>query len=179
MPINIKDADREKLKIILKEEGKWDAYWQKRQEGKAEGLDTEQAHSKAMEHIICNGAVGKKVIPMDGSITGTISKEEQELLKELGGESKNAREIIEWIYNHLGMEEVSPLDAPTPGAYYHLKRIQVDPDLQSEFFKNIWPKILPKADMMDEMMARMSDDGGKTFGVIDQVLAALSTAVKG
>jgi hypothetical protein len=140
-----------------------------------EGLSLKEAHAKALESAQADGSDGKKKSQTENS-DGSFTKEEQELFDSLnnGKKKANIREIIEWIYNNIGNSNVNPLSAPSQGAYCHLRKIQADPILNAEFYKTIWPKIMPKADMMEEMIKRFNDDGGSEIGVIDKILAAIN-----
>jgi hypothetical protein len=174
--INI-DDNQSRLKSLLKDEQQWGKYWKVYKIAKNEGVSSEKAQARAMEHILAENFSAKASLNSVAGQehAGDLTLEELEVLNDLAdGKNKNARDVIDWIYNNMGNKNVSPSCAPTIGAYSHLKKIQADPVLQAEFYKNIWPKILPKTDVMDELMARLSDDGTKVFNVIDKALEALS-----
>lgn len=63
----------------------------------------------------------------------------------------NPRTDIIWVYNNLDNLAVTIDDAPSTGAYYYLTSIRSDPDLRTDFYKSVFPKVLPtKADSAKE-----------------------------
>jgi hypothetical protein len=80
------------------------------------------------------------------------------------------RGIIQWVFEHLDLE-VEPEDAPSSGAWSLLNSIRANDQLRLEFFKTIWPKLLPTKNQF-EAAERFQDDGRETFEIIDKVMRA-------
>lgn len=168
------DNSRERVRALLKDPAKWVRYCQLNNQYRKDGLSMSDAHKRALSEVENSEPVSVPGKISSSNNYGEVTMEEKQALDGLNdGKNRNHREVIEWIYNNIGVKDVSLADAPTVGAYSHLKMIQADPILKAEFYKSIWIKILPKNDMMEEFMARMNDDGTKVFGVIDKALEAV------
>jgi hypothetical protein len=74
-------------------------------------------------------------------------------------------EIVRWIYDHIGIKDVKPSDAPNPGAYQHLITIQSDKtgDSLTDFYKTIWPRTFTKDDGKE---SKYNDDGRTVIELI-------------
>jgi len=175
MPEIIVDNSREKMKSLLKDSAKWVEYCKLNNQYRKEGLGMKESHDKALKQIQVSAIPEKSKGSAGNPNIGSISLEEKRLIEELSdGKKKNINESIEWIYENMGVEDISPADAPSIGAYTHLKKIQMDPVLQSEFYKSVWIKTLVKNDAMEELRERLSDDGTKIYNTIDRALEAIS-----
>jgi hypothetical protein len=64
--------------------------------------------------------------------------------------------IIEWVFNNIGRKDVKPSEAPWPGAYAYLCRVQDNADSMDDFYKTVWPKTFSK-DQTKE--TKYNDDG--------------------
>jgi hypothetical protein len=78
-------------------------------------------------------------------------------------EAVDTLDIIRWIYDNIGVKDVRPSDAPTPGAYQHLMTVRNDGDALTDFYKTIWPKTFTKDDGKD---AKYNDDGRAVIELI-------------
>ena len=181
MPEIIIDNDKAETKRFLKNKDHWIKYCQLNQQYKRDGMTIREAHQKAITEA--RSFFAEKEKPNDSVASemqaqiGDVTNEEKELFNELSdGKSGNLRDAIEWIYNNIGVKDVSPAEAPSIGAYSHLKKIQADPVLQSEFYKSVWIKILPKNDASEEYLARLNDNGHKVMNTIDLALEAIREA---
>lgn len=169
--------DVEETKRLLRDPKKWKVYCEINNRYRNLGYDIKDSHNMAIKEVVENYKTKEEEREAKDEMfiqAGDITAQEKMLLDSMGlGKSGNLRDDIEWIYNNIGYKEVSPADAPSIGAYSHLKKIQADPVLQSEFYKSVWIKILPKSDASEEYLARLNDDGTKVFNVIDRALEAL------
>jgi hypothetical protein len=80
--------------------------------------------------------------------------------------------IIEWVFNNIGRKDVKPDEAPWPGAYTYLLRIQSDADSMTDFYKTIWPKTFTKDQNKD---TKYNDDGRP----VAELIKRLQTEVSG
>lgn len=86
------------------------------------------------------------------------------------------RAVIQWIFDHIKDPAVVEKDAPAPGAWSFLQRIEQDGKLQSYFYTNMWAKIVPKA-TDDAASKRFSDDGRAVIELIEKVEEAARASV--
>lgn len=75
---------------------------------------------------------------------------------------------LTWIYNHIGVKDVKPGDAPSPGAYAHLLFIQQKDLNKVDFFTKVYPRIIPSKTQVENMTKR-HDDGRKHFELLDRL----------
>ena len=74
--------------------------------------------------------------------------------KPPGERRVTALEIIEWLYDNIGVADVEVTDAPTAGAWNHLLTLRANPTMLEDFYKNTWPRILPNKARITEEVAQ-------------------------
>lgn len=91
--------------------------------------------------------------------------------------SNDAREILRWVYEHLGDTEaqLAKLKPPSPGALAHLLELRASPDLKRDFYNTVYPKLLPSRSELNRA-ERMNDDGRTTLELIGRVAEACRRA---
>ena len=111
-------------------------------------------------------------VPLDGE-----SEVRSVLLADFEGKpDASARQILEWVFNNIDVAGLKPKDAPTSGAWSLLMRVRSVPDLAVDFYKQVWPKLLPTKAQL-EVEERLK--GGGTDELersLDRVEAALGSA---
>lgn len=165
------------MENFLKKEGVYTVYKDKFNAFEKAGFSPENAHIRALESTMQSIEFGKSNEDKEEDVTKKIkSKIDSEDGKSLDVGGTNSRKIIEWIYDNINKTDLSIDEAPSEGAYLHLLELQKDPELKREFFRTIWPKILPKATVMEELNKRMEDDGRTQFSLIERMLKACKAA---
>ena len=91
-----------------------------------------------------------------------------------GKPAADARSVVQWVFDNMDLSDVSVSDCPSAGAWSLLMACRVSRDLKREFYRGIWPKLLPSRSHM-EMEARFRDDG-RQISIIDRVAAAARAA---
>jgi len=76
---------------------------------------------------------------------------------------------LTWIYNHIAVMDVKPEDAPSPGAFAHLKFIQKNQVNQVDFFTKVYPRIIPSKSQI-ETLNKFNDDGRSDIDLLDRLL---------
>ena len=91
--------------------------------------------------------------------------------------SNDAREILRWVYEHLGDTEaqLAKPKPPSPGALAHLLELRASPDLKRDFYNTVYPKLLPSRSELNRA-ERMNDDGRTTLELIGRVAEACRRA---
>jgi len=77
---------------------------------------------------------------------------------------------INWIYNHLGVGDVKPEDAPSPGAWAHLQYHRSSAEAMAEFFTKVYPRLIPSKSVIQKMEDKSHDDGRTTFSLLNRLL---------
>jgi len=90
----------------------------------------------------------------------------------------DARVIVQWVFENMRVQDVKPEDAPCGGAWALLMECRGDAGIRQDFYKSIWPKLLPtKQQIQTESLS--ADDGHEiTLDLIDRVKAARDKADK-
>lgn len=101
--------------------------------------------------------------PKEGKLKGTLKKS-----LFAGRGMAAAKEIIEWVFENLYIEDVTPADAPCAGAWGWRLELKAARVMRQDFFRNIWPRLLPSKAEQD-MEARYADDGRR----LDERIAGL------
>ena len=81
--------------------------------------------------------------------------------------TRDMREVVEWVFDNLDLSDVTPADAPSPGAWAFREQLRQYPLLRIEFYKTIWPRFLSKVDEGDG--GRLNDDGRDVLRTIAEV----------
>ena len=80
-------------------------------------------------------------------------------------------EAIQWVAENLEVEGAEK-NAIGPIALSLLKWAKESPSSRSEFFKNLWPKLLPSQKEIDNQ-ARYSDDGSTIIELAERILEGI------
>lgn len=76
--------------------------------------------------------------------------------------------VIDYVFNNMGFKDCKPEDAPCPGAYFYLKRLQENTDASNDFYKQVWTKTIPSKSVIEDARKR-NDDGRDTFELLDRI----------
>lgn len=76
---------------------------------------------------------------------------------------------MEFVFNHIGVDDVRPEDAPCPGAWSYLENVKADPELRKDFYSRVWPKLLKQVD--NDEHRRFEDDGRKIIDLAERLEA--------
>lgn len=75
---------------------------------------------------------------------------------------------LTWIYNNIAVRDVKPSDAPSPGAYAHLKFVQQNEENKVDFFTKVYPRIIPAKSQV-ENLSKFNDDNRATFDLLGRL----------
>ena len=116
---------------------------------------------------------GEPVPPSARGLPGPLSF--SVALSDFAGKTPaSAREVVQWVFDHMDISDVSVGSCPSSGAWSLLSACRSSKDLKREFYRQIWPKLLPTKSHL-EMEARYRDDG-RQLEIIDRVSAAAREA---
>ena len=161
---------REEIRARLKREGRWSDFVELRESLKADGVSPKDAWKQAIEkfQLLSQEQLNEK---QNKNNSGGIS------LAQFDSKTKvSARQVVEWVFDHIDVEDVTPEMAPSPGAWSFLQRVRKHPDLLKEFYRSIWSKMLPTKSEI-ESSRKFEDDGREQIKLIDKVERASRDAV--
>ena len=83
--------------------------------------------------------------------------------------NENPREALNWLYDNMLVEDVDPGTAPSSGIYAHLMFLRGNPAAMAEFYKAVWPKLLPTAKQMEQESRFRAMDENDTAMIQDLI----------
>ncbi len=166
---------KENFKQRLINEKRWDEFVAYREDLKAKGVSAKEAwvqgRAKFDQPIDIAGVPavdsgGGAVIPDRVSVQLDIFQNKP---------TASARQIVQWVFDSIDIEDCKPEDAPSAGAWSFLQRVRTYPDLLKEFYRSIWSRMLPNKSEI-EALEKFEDDGRDQIHLIDQILRAKDKA---
>lgn len=128
------------------------------------GLQNE-ALQEYLSHI--NTEAEEKKATVAGKGAGNI-RESVRLDQFTGKKEANPLEIVQWVFDHIDVDEATPDMAPSPGAWSLLVEVRANKSLKADFYKTIWAKTLPSRSQL-EIQEAFKDDGRRQIALIDQI----------
>lgn len=169
-----------KLENTIKEMGFFEEYEELRKKLRKDyNMDLNESRIKACDEIIKKAKVSlaskEPIKKLDKKIAKQLSTtvelhEASEFSKE---QSNNPVETFDWIYNNIGITDVDPKSAPSPGAYTHLMHIRKEESAQSDFYKLYTNKKFPSSSKWDELIDRMADDGRSVSTFVEKIISEI------
>ena len=152
----------------LKKEGRWDAYLDRLEELKGSGISDAKAGKQAKAEFApkLDFAPRAKAENPDGLYKSDFA----------GRPEVSARDVVMWIFDNILILDVAAEDAPSAGAWAYLMEIRTSPIIRSEFYRTVYPKLLPSKAQIDNE-ARYTDDGHKVLGLIERVRKASEESI--
>lgn len=95
--------------------------------------------------------------------------------EEFGGRSVPPRKVVQWVSENIVLMDVSPKDAPSPGAWALLRWVRSREQNECDFWKAVYPKILPSKTRMFEEGA----DGKGRFTESEERISSVLEEMKG
>lgn len=138
-------------------------------------LTVDEAHRTAVEEFRAHietgsqlekerAAVPRGTAPTKGLEGFLCSKDDFEDVEACG-----SVQSVAWVFDNLALRDLQPSDAPSPGAWGLVCWVRETPGNRTEFYRTIWPKLLPSRTQIDDG-ADWRDDGRKQLSEIDQIL---------
>ena len=150
------------LREKLKRTGYWDAYVEFREELKRQGHSPRDADKEARAKFSPLADAGPRDDSSDSAVCADVFA---------GRANVSARKVVQWVFNHIDVEDIGPEDAPSAGAWSLLARLRKYPDLLKEFYRTIWAKMLPTRSEI-EAREKFEDDGREQLDIIDKLARA-------
>jgi hypothetical protein len=168
------------IKEMLKQSGKWNLFVAQRQVYKACGLSAQEAMERAM--VDAGGDASAESYDEENATTTPVAMDEaggrfdQTVLVHFAEKRKaSPRVVVEWVFENMYTATVVPDDAPSPGAWGLLAACRRWPELQKEFFRSIYPRLLPTKSEIDRD-TKFTDDGTDIRELIARVKRATAVA---
>lgn len=146
---------RGRLEQRLQREGRWEAFTAYKEELKSTGLSGSEAYQRAVAEFA-------KPLPVEGG-AGLVPQ------AVFDGKTVPSRAAVEWVAKHLQVAELGPEDAPSGEAWSLLAWARSDAEAMRDFWKSVYPKILPSKAQIEADDATRGDDGRDLYDLISRV----------
>ena len=151
---------RGRMEARLAREGRLDAFNSRWRGLRAEGTDGSAAYRLAVKEFS---------VPLQ-SAEG-VGSEVAELVPKGTFEGKRApsRKAVEWVASHLETAGLEPGDAPSGESWSLLCWARGDSESRRDFWKAVYPRILPTKGQLEAEDAAKGDDGRDLRDLISRV----------
>jgi len=164
-----------KREELYKAEGVWKHFVKRREHYRGLFGTASLANKAAQAEIdtyLLKGSAGE-LVSLPAEDGGELEEEVGDFFHnraEFGedGEMNPVRDLT-WIYNNIAIRDVKPADAPSAGAYAHLKFIQKKDANMVDFFTKVYPRIIPSKSQI-ENLSKFNDDGREHTELLDRLL---------
>jgi len=152
------DAIRKQIQKL----GKWQAFKKRCKALRDEGLTPKDAWEQAAAEILAGQENESSPEQIEDDFCSI------DLDEFTDKPTASARKIVEWVFEHIRVKNVTPDMAPSPGAYSLLLDIRNNPGLRNEFIYKVWAKLLPtRAEI--ESSRKFEDDGRTQIQILDRI----------
>ena len=164
---------KKQRKARLKREGRWNAFLERRRElVEDEGMSPREARAQL--------SIEFAPIPTGDGFHKTDTRSDKDWVKKgdfAGKGTSLPQKDIRWIFNHIGIKDVRPSDAPSAGAWGYLQAIKQNDEIMHDFYRSVYPRLLPSSSEI-ETESKFVDDGRRiSQETIDLVAQASREAI--
>lgn len=157
----------------LKKEGMWTDFKNRRSELEGEGRTKKESWNMAAEEFGFGGhsPVTDDVLPMDQPrpIPSPVTGKKYAPKKTFKGKESSLREDYQWVYANTSVEDVSPDDAPSSGAWGLLQFARSDP----KSFYVEWMRMVARQEDRNEVLEGFAEDATRATSEIAEMLRSL------
>lgn len=163
-------TNKRKLRARLEKENRWEEFKNRKVALRLEGLSAQAAQKQAEEEfgpLTPEYSVEDSIAGVSKAPGGTWLRKDQ-----FAGKGKTGiREAVEWAFENIDVQDVGPLDAPSPGAWSLLRWVRRAPAAnQGAFYTTFVRPLLPTKSQLD-MEDPFADDGRSVLSTIERLLA--------
>jgi len=153
----------------LKDQGKWDEFKAMRQSMEEHGRTKKGAYEEAAR------AYGMdKFLQLQGEASPMKHKAPEMPSKDVfKGKTSTLRGDFQWVYENLSVDDVSPEDAPSSGAWGLLRFARSD----TKTFYQEWMRLVAKAEDTSALEREVTEDARRTTAEIAAKLKSIRAAV--
>lgn len=81
-------------------------------------------------------------------------------------------EVIDYVFNNIDIRDPRPEDAPSPGAFFYLKHVQMGSENRQDFYKTMYSKTVPSKSLIEDARKR-NDDGRSNLDLLETLTAEM------
>jgi hypothetical protein len=161
------------LAALLKKDGRWDEFKAFRQAAESRGNSKKQSYTMAAKQfgydLGTSSPPTSNPPPAEGvpELPSRYAKKE-----EFGGEGSSLKQDYQWVYDNLAVEDVTPAEAPSSGAWGLLQFARTDP----KSFYVEWMRMVSRQESSDEVMEGFVQDATRSTDEIAAMVRLLRDA---
>ena len=158
----------EEIENKLKSAGYWDHFKDMREKLKADGAIPAEARAKALVMSL-NLIEEKENAGKKETKEKSVKKKVGYSLDDFTKKSTTPRKVFDWIYNHLWIEDIDTQEAPSSGAFFHLRELQSSPLMKSKFLEIYTNRNSPTRAALELEDEILNDDGTDISNFLDKI----------
>ncbi|MBN2138757.1 MAG: hypothetical protein JW720_13195 [Sedimentisphaerales bacterium] len=148
------------IRVRIRQLDKWDYFIERRKALEAQGRNKKDAWEQAAAEIL--GKTENEDTDEDDNFCDV------DIEQFADKPTASARQIVQWVFEHIRVRNVTPDMAPSPGAYSLLLDVRNNPALRTDFIHKVWAKLLPtRAEI--ESSRKFEDDGRSQIQILDRI----------
>ena len=118
------------IRVRIRQLDKWDYFIERRKALEAQGRNKKDAWEQAAAEIL--GKTENEDADEDDNFCDV------DIEQFADKPTASARQIVQWVFEHIRVRNVTPDMAPSPGAYSLLLDVRSNPALRTDFIHKVW-----------------------------------------
>ena len=166
-----KRKSKAEIRNKVMEMGRWTEFVQLRERNKEEGMVPEKAWVAAYEELCGAAAPADRVVAEVKQVESVSrpTRQSPDASKQLFEDKTcSTPKTVEWVAANLRISDASAEDAPSSEAWSMLCWVKSSPQAESQFWGQIYTKLLPTRQQLDQD-TKMEDDGRRVLTLIDRI----------
>ena len=156
------------------EMGKWSEFVRVRERNKEEGMVPEKAWVEAYNEV-CGGssAPADRIVSEVKKVDSVSRQTRQDTTADaskvvFANKTCSTPRTVEWVAANIRVSDASPDEAPSSEAWSMLCWVKGSPQAESQFWGQIYTKLLPTRQQLDQD-TKMEDDGRRVLTLIEKI----------
>jgi len=161
------------LSDLLKASGRWDEFKAFRQAAESRGHSKKESYAMAAAQFGYDSGDPTPSTSNSPPVTGSPELPNRYAKKDdFGGDGSSLKQDYQWVYDNLAVEDVSPTDSPSSGAWGLLQFARTDP----KSFYVEWMRMVSRQESSDEVMEGFAEDATRSTDEIAKMVRLLRDA---
>lgn len=161
------------LSVLLKADGRWDEFKAFRQAAELRGHTKKESYALAAAQFGYDSGASASPPSNSPQVSGSPELPRKYAKKEeFGGETSSLKQDYQWVYDNLAVEDVTPKESPSSGAWGLLQFARTDP----KSFYVEWMRMVSRQESSDEVMEGFAQDATRSADEIASMVRLLRDA---
>lgn len=161
------------LSALLKADGRWDEFKAFRQAAELRGHTKKESYALAAAQFGYDSGASPSPPSDSPQAAGSPELPSRYAKKEdFSGDTSSLKQDYQWVYDNLAVEDVTPSESPSSGAWGLLQFARTDP----KSFYVEWMRMVSRQESSDEVMEGFSEDATRSTDEIAKMVRLLRDA---